>query len=1272
MILGGNISGAGGITKLGVGQGPVVISGSNTFTGPISVNAGSVKVASLNSVSGGTATSNLGAPTDEAGSTISLGANSTSATLTYTGPGETTDRVIKMGGTTGGAIITQSGTSSGLPTTRGTSGLLKFTSNLAVPGTASGDNRKTLTLTSIVNGDTGPIPGQGEMGGNIGDSLLGTTGQRATSITKAGVGTWTLSGSNTYSGVTLVQKGTLAIARAEALGTNTLDVTDGANVRLDYIGTRQIGMLTFNAGAAQPTGSYGSSASPATTQDDLHFSGLGTVTIGSITSPTTTMLARTGGSDPSAAGNPLTFTATVTGSVPTGQVIFYDGLIAFGTNSLNGSFQTSVSVSGFAGGIHTLKALYVGNGANSASASEPFSQTVTEARLATTTTVTQTSGANPSERGSSVTFTATVTGASPSGTVTFYDNTTVIGSGTLNGSGQASLAISSLAPGVRMIIARYAGDVNNAPSASAAFQQTVNPSPGNGKVKVFILAGQSNMVGKGEVEKGRNPNDLYGANIDGGLGSLRNMLNSNPDKYGYLADPAHPIPGGSPGWMTRADVWVTYYGGATYNITPPAPTPPYYTTVRHGDLDANFGQNAADGQIGPEYGFGVVVGSQLADQVLIIKYAHGGRSLAVDFRPPTSVAQAGGTVGPCYNEMVGVVTQVLNNIAAEFPAYTGGGYEVIGLGWHQGWNDRIVPAYVAEYETNMVNLIKDLRTAFTAPNMLVSIGSTGMANADSSVDALNLITAQENVADPVRHPELAGTVATVDTRSFDLGTLHAPSSEGYHWNWSGESYFNIGEQMGMAMVEMLTPAVPNIPPIIAEGVVTNVVMSEDGTPQAFSLTLNASDSDGGTLTWSISSNGLLGTASVLGTGSPKAIGYTPIANANGSDSFIVQVSDGQGGTDTILVNVTILPENDAPTTNGIVTTQTVTDSDMNGSQVVTLDASAALDDGSIVSYTWSEGAVQLATGAVVQVPLPIGVHIVTLEIMDNDGLVSTLHLTLTVIAQSAYLMEDFEHEWLDNALANSTNQWSSSGASDISSITNPAVGYSRLPFDVPFPLVYNHATQRRVLQVNTLGDLLLTPVLEANFSSKKVYVDMMVKFGLCETLPFAMTNELNVKASMFLHKNGSSTNLVVFHGQKTEGGFGTSTFTPVADGFDSEAWYRLTLTFDATTNNSGAEAFSVRINGDPLISSQAYGDSWKSLLFQSPIPDGGTWFLSASRRLEATGTNLTTVTGLSFEGEGFVDDLVVTPYQPVFGCGTVIMLALCTGNSGMIQELMAL
>ena len=1374
MNLGGNISGAGGITKLGVSQGPVVISGSNTFTGPISVKAGLVNVASLNSVSGGTATSNLGAPADAASGTIALGSTTTTGELKYSGAGETTDRIIKMGGTTGGVTITQAGTSSGLPTTRGTSGLLKFTNDLFVLGNAGVDNRKTLTLTHATDPSNGYALGSGELAGAIGDSVLGLVNQRSTSVTKAGTGTWTLSGVNTYSGMTRIQTGTLAFARCEALGTNALDISEGAKARLDYVGIRQIGALTFNGGSAQPSGSYGSSASPATYKDDTHFSGIGTILIGTPAgASTSTAFARTTGSNPSAGGSLLTFTATVTGSTPTGYVSFYDGLTFLGSNTLNGSFQASLNISTLTSGTHMMTALYAGNGANAPSASTGLVQTVTEGRPATTTTLARTSGTEPSARGAGVTFTATVTGAAPNGEVAFFDGDTAIGLASLNGSSQASLMISSLAAGWHPITAQYLGNTNNAPSTSThPLVQTVKPSPGNGKLKVFILAGQSNMQGKGQVEYGRNPNNLYGPTIVGGLGSLRNMVNRDSDKYGYLLDNssyANTTNTTVPGWLTLTNVWVSYFTSGA------APT---MTEARKGYLDADFGDGARQGRVGPEYGFGLAVGSQLGDPVLIIKTAWGGTSLVSPqthmWTPPSS----GGTTGDCYTTMVAIVHQTLNNLTNEFTNFqysASNGYEIAGFGWHQGWNDGGVTT--AAYETNLVNLIKDLRTEFGVPNLPVSIGNTGMANQS----CLTVLQAQLNVSNPVLHPEFAGTVTTIDTRPLDVGPLLSPIDQGYHWNGNAESYFKIGEQMGMAMVSLVTsasatsntllnvgasgvetnaatltatlsapesnfdvfahwntvngntdpvlwtnavyvgtytnvastnisirvtgltpnrsyfftfkatnetetiwapvvlgfdtPPAPNSPPVIAEGAVTNVVMSEDGSPLLFSLTLHASDSDGGTLTWSISTNVLAqhGTPSASGTGSSQVVGYTPVANFYGADSFTVQVSNGQGGTATILVDVTILSENDAPTTNGIVTTQTVTDSDMTGSQVVTLDASNARDDdGSIVSYTWSEGAVQLATGVVASVNLALGVHSVTLEIMDNDGLVSTLHLTLTVIAQSAYLMEDFEYEWADNALANSTNQWSSSGASDISSITNPAVGYSRLPFDVPFPLVYNHATQRRVLQVNTRGDLLLTPVLEANFSRKKVYVDMMAKFGLCETLPSAMTNELNVKAAMFLHKNGSSTNLVVFHGQKTEGGFGTSTFTPVADGFDLEAWYRLTLTFDATTNNSGAEAFSVRINGDPLISSQAYGDSWKSSLFQSPIPDGGTWFLSASRRLEATGTNLTTVTGLSFEGEGFVDDLVVTPYQPVFGCGTVIMFALCTGNSGIIQELMAL
>ncbi len=111
----------------------------------------------------------------------------------------------------------------------------------------------------------------------------------------------------------------------------------------------------------------------------------------------------------------------------------------------------------------------------------------------------------------------------------------------------------------------------------------------------------------------------------------------------------------------------------------------------------------------------------------------------------------------------------------------------------------------------------------------------------------------------------------------------------------------------------ITVTAPNTPPTITDSKPAGVTMSEDGSPTPFSLTLHATDVDGDTLTWSISSPASHGTATASGTGTSKAIGYTPTANYNSSDSFTVQVSDGHGGTDTIVVNVTINPVNDAPT-----------------------------------------------------------------------------------------------------------------------------------------------------------------------------------------------------------------------------------------------------------------------------------------------------------------------------------------------------------------------
>jgi hypothetical protein len=107
----------------------------------------------------------------------------------------------------------------------------------------------------------------------------------------------------------------------------------------------------------------------------------------------------------------------------------------------------------------------------------------------------------------------------------------------------------------------------------------------------------------------------------------------------------------------------------------------------------------------------------------------------------------------------------------------------------------------------------------------------------------------------------------------------------------------------------------NDAPVIGQGTgPLTVAMSEDGAPVAWSAPgLTATDVDGDTLTWSVSSPAAHGTAMVSGTGaSPALFTYAPEADYSGPDSFEVQVSDGNGGTDTITVDVIINPVNDAP------------------------------------------------------------------------------------------------------------------------------------------------------------------------------------------------------------------------------------------------------------------------------------------------------------------------------------------------------------------------
>ena len=188
--------------------------------------------------------------------------------------------------------------------------------------------------------------------------------------------------------------------------------------------------------------------------------------------PTTTTL--TSSVNPSTLGSSVTFTATVAGSSPTGSVNFTDGgsSIASCAAVALASGKATCSTSGLAVATHSIVANYGGDANNAASASATLSQVVN--KPASTTTLT--SSVNPSTAGSSVTFTATVAGSSPTGSVNFTDGGSSIAScaAVALASGKATCTTSGLAVATHSIVANYGGDANNAASASATLSQVVN------------------------------------------------------------------------------------------------------------------------------------------------------------------------------------------------------------------------------------------------------------------------------------------------------------------------------------------------------------------------------------------------------------------------------------------------------------------------------------------------------------------------------------------------------------------------------------------------------------------------------------------------------------------------------------------------------------------------------------------------------------------------------------------------------------------------------
>ncbi len=283
-------------------------------------------------------------------------------------------------------------------------------------------------------------------------------------------------------------------------------------------------------------------------------------------------------------------------------------------------------------------------------------------------------------------------------------------------------------------------------------------------LKIFILAGQSNMEGHAKIET-----------------------------FDYIGDDPATAPllkqmRGADGKPAVCDhVWISYLtggGNADGEGT--------------GKLTAGFGsrRNPAEdgGKIGPEFTFGLTMDKALQEPVLIIKTAWGGKSLNTDFRPPSAGPYVPTEVevkkweakpeqqkeriaatGVYYRKMVEHVKSVTKNIKRVCPAYDEKqGFEIAGFVWFQGFNDLVsgdvYPSKTGgkdrdytKYGEWMADFIRDVRKDFNAPKMPFVIGVLGVGGLKAS-EGTNAF--RKAMAAPASLPEFKGNVTAVETAPF--------------------------------------------------------------------------------------------------------------------------------------------------------------------------------------------------------------------------------------------------------------------------------------------------------------------------------------------------------------------------------------------------------------------------------------------------------------------------------------------------------------------------
>ena len=323
-------------------------------------------------------------------------------------------------------------------------------------------------------------------------------------------------------------------------------------------------------------------------------------------------------------------------------------------------------------------------------------------------------------------------------------------------------------------------------------------------VKVFVLAGQSNMEGKAQ-----NP--------------LLDHQATDPktkDLFKHLRD--------GDKWAVRDDVFIKFLD-------------------HEGPLTIGYG---SPGRTGSELEFGHMMGEHFDEPVILIKAAWGGHSLFKLFRSPSAgmpsdeylqgeldkaqtnvqksneknnrttplptMADIKQGFGESYRNMMAEVKDIFDNYETMFPALKGKKLELSGFFWFQGFNDKFGDLAPGEYESNMKHFINDIRKDFGKPKLpfvIAAIGNNGSKPADGT--SLTVRQAQMAMNDV---PQFEGNVKAfrtdllVDKAAEELFPTWKENLEQwkltgsdrpYHYYGSAIWYTRIGHAAGEAMLAMM-------------------------------------------------------------------------------------------------------------------------------------------------------------------------------------------------------------------------------------------------------------------------------------------------------------------------------------------------------------------------------------------------------------------------------------------------------------------------------------